>query len=307
MGKVYHRYTFCPTLRTGTFMKRHFIQSLLVTSIALTLAACGSSGSSETKPVVVENKPVENKPVENKPVENKPVENKPVENKPVEEKISLIIETPDGAKIDLSDKALGKISGEKTAYGELTGQHNEYSFYGLWKGNDGSSVLHYQGIEATDVPVSGKATYTGDAVWVSGLAGAASTGLLNMAIGSQIPGGNLVGKFLGIPSGFDVAGKVRHSGKTTLNVDFGQKTVDGSITFSVFNGDEFRRDITLQKTKLDGSKFSGKAEAGVFFNDVGTYEGALYGKGAPEAAGRVHFKDRADLDVVFGGKRSSVK
>lgn len=110
---------------------------------------------------------------------------------------------------------------------------------------------------------------------------------------------------MGIPSGFDVAGKVRHSGKTTLNVDFGQKTVDGSITFSVFNGDEFHRDITLQKTKLDGSKFSGKAS--VFLNDGGTYEGALYGKGAPEAAGRVHFKDRADLDVVFGGKRSSVK
>ena len=304
-------------------MKRRFIQSLLVTSIALGLTACGSSGSSDSKPTLavdgptdnhlVATKPTETKPTETKPAETKPVETKPVETKsaetPVEEeKISLMIEIPDGQRINLSDKPLGKLTNEKTVYGELTGQHNEYSFYGLWKGNDGSSVLHYQGIEATDVPVSGKATYTGDAVWVGGLGGAVATAGLNTAINTQLPVlGKLVGSMMGIPSGFDVAGKIKHSGKTILNVDFGQKTVDGSITFSVFNGDEFRRDITLQKTKLDGSKFSGKAEAGVFFNDGGIYEGALYGKGAPEAAGRVHFKDRADLDVVFGGKRSSVK
>ena len=208
-------------------MKRRFIQSLLVTSIALTLAACASGGAGTA-------------------------------------------ETPDGDKINLSGSPQGPVTAD-TSYGKLTGQNNEYSFYGLWVHNNGSEgELRYQGTAATDIPKSGKATYVGDAVWMG-----------------------------------SVLGGYNQGGSTTLNVDFGQKTVDGSITFSVLNGDEFRRDITLQKTKLDGSKFSGKA--GVFFNDGGTYEGALYGKGAPEAAGRVHFKDRADLDIVFGGKRSSVK
>lgn len=222
MGKVYHRYTFCPTLRKGTFMKRHFIQSLLVTSIALTLAACASGGAGTA-------------------------------------------ETPDGDKIDLSGSPQGTVTAD-TSYGNLTGQNNEYSFYGLWQSRNGSEYeLRYQGTAATDIPKSGKATYVGDAIWMG-----------------------------------SVLGSYNQGGSTTLNVDFGQKTVDGKIAFSALN-DLRSRDITLHKTQLDGSKFSGKAS--VLFNDGGTYEGALFGKGAKETAGMVKFKNDSDLNVVFGGKR----
>lgn len=175
-------------------------------------------------------------------------------------------ETPDGEKINLSISDKGTI-GAKTKEGKFFGQNNDSSFYGLWV-NDAETLreLRYQGEKATDIPKSGRATYKGDAVWLSGQ-------------------GN------GLQKG----------GITTLNVDFGAKTVDGSIKFSVSKGDELRRDITLNKGNLSGANFSGKAS--VLGNDSGRYNGILSGKGAKEAAGVVKFDNNSNLDVSFGGKR----
>lgn len=174
--------------------------------------------------------------------------------------------TPDGDKINLTLSPQGTVAG-KTSEGILLGQNNDSSFYGVWR-NDAETAreLRYQGTKATDLPKSGVAVYKGDAVWISGL-----------------------------DAGF------QKGGTTTLNVDFGQKTVDGSIKFSIFNGDELRRDITLHKGTLSGAEFSGRAS--VLGNNSGVYNGALYGEGAKEAAGLVQFSENSNLDVSFGGKK----
>ncbi len=175
-------------------------------------------------------------------------------------------ETPDGTKINLKDSPKGFVEA-KTDKGTLKGVNMDDSFYGAWlDDNKVFKELRYQGTQATDIPKSGSATYKGEAVYVSG---------------------------------YD--GNIKKGGQTILNVDFGQKTVDGKITFSVANGDEFRRDITLHKGSLSGAKFNGQAS--VLGNSGGRYEGGLFGKGASEAAGLVKFSNNSDLDVSFGGKK----
>lgn len=174
--------------------------------------------------------------------------------------------TPDGEKINLTLSPQGTVGG-KTKDGTLVGQNNLSSFYGVWK-NDSETLreLRYQGTEATNIPTSGKAVYKGDAVWLSGY-----------------------------DKGF------QQGGTTTLNVDFGNKTVDGKIAFSILNGDGLRRDITLHQGNLSGAKFNGQAS--VLGNAGGRYEGALFGEGAKEAAGLVQFENNSSLDVSFGGKK----
>ena len=174
--------------------------------------------------------------------------------------------TPDGTKIDLSNSPKGKIAAD-TINGILLGQNNESSFYGVWR-NDAQNKreLRFQGTGATNIPTSGIATYKGDAVWISG---------------------------------YDK--EFAQGGVTTVNVDFTNKTVEGDIKFSVFRGDELRRDIRLQKTDLRGAEFSGAAS--VSFNSGGTYSGALYGDNAKEVAGLVQFQNNPNLDVAFEGTK----
>lgn len=177
-----------------------------------------------------------------------------------------VAETPDGDKINLILGPEGAVTA-KTTEGRLLGQNNPNSFYGVWRNDDETlRELRYQGTLATNIPTSGKATYKGDAVWISGY-----------------------------DKGFE------KGGTTTLNVDFGQKTVDGSIKFSIFNGDELRRDITLHKGTLSGAEFNGKAS--VLGNSGGVYQGALFGDKATEAAGLVQFENNSTLDVSFGGTK----
>lgn len=171
---------------------------------------------------------------------------------------------PDGDKINLELSDKGFIGG-KTTYGTFKGMNNDHSFYGVWVNNAKTlSEVRFQGAEATNLP-RGSATYIGDAVWANGL-----------------------------------TGNIRRGGSTILNVDFDEKTVEGKIAFEALS-DIRSQDITLHQTKLDGSQFSGKAS--VLFNDNGTYEGALFGNGAKEAAGIVEFKKESELNTSFGGKR----
>lgn len=180
--------------------------------------------------------------------------------------LKLFTETPDGKEISLDLLSKGKVN-IKTTDGALLGVTNNHSFYGVWRSNNYSKkIVGYQGIEATNIPTSGTATYKGDATWVSGY-----------------------------DSGLE------KGGVTTLNVDFDNKTVNGAIKFSVWNGDEFRRDITLHKGTLSGAEFAGTAS--VLGNSGGQYSGALFGDGAKEAAGLVKFENNSSLDVAFGGTR----
>lgn len=173
--------------------------------------------------------------------------------------------TPDGDKINLTLSPNGTVTAN-TTYGNLTGQNNPNSFYGVWKHNSGDKYqLRYQGTEATDIPKTGKATYIGDAVWLSSL-----------------------------------TGDYRQGGSTTLNVDFAEKSVDGKIEFSLLN-DGRSQDITLHKGQLNGSHFSG--DASTILSSGGKYEGNLFGKNATEAAGIVNFGEGSSLNAAFGGKR----
>ncbi|QIW15901.1 hypothetical protein A4G20_05930 [Pasteurellaceae bacterium RH1A] len=171
-------------------------------------------------------------------------------------------QTPDGEKINLELSDKGQIGG-KTQEGIFVGQNNNASFYGAWQKDDKSlHELRYQGTK-TEILPRGSATYFGDSYWISGW-----------------------------------TGNVANGGKTRLDVDFDNKTIEGSIDYTLAEG---RRDITLHKTNLSGAEFSGKAS--VLLNDSGTYKGALFGKNAEEAAGLVEFSNNSSLNTSFGGKR----
>ena len=171
--------------------------------------------------------------------------------------------TPDNSKVDLTNSPKGDV-GAKTVDGELYGQNSNDSFYGIWL-NDSKTLkeVRYQGTEATNLP-SGSATYVGDAYWVSGTTGQPSKG-----------------------------------GKTTLNVDFDQKTVDGKVEFSLLT-DGRAQDITLHQTQLNGTEFKGRATT---LLQEGTYEGGLFGNGAKEAAGIATFSGDSSYNTSFGGIR----
>lgn len=172
-------------------------------------------------------------------------------------------QTPDGTRIDLTNSPKGDVSAN-TAGGKLYGKNQNDSFYGIWI-NDAQTVkeTRYQGTAATNLP-SGSATYVGEAYWVSGTSGQPAKG-----------------------------------GKTTLNVNFDQRSVDGKIEFSLFK-DGRTQDITLHKTTLNSTTFRGKATT---LLENGTYEGALFGNGAKEAAGVATFKNDSSYDTAFGGIR----
>lgn len=171
--------------------------------------------------------------------------------------------TPDNTNIDLTNSPKGDVGG-KTVDGEFYGQNSNDSFYGIWL-NDSKTLteVRYQGTAATNLP-SGSATYVGDAYWVSGTTGQPSKG-----------------------------------GKTTLNVDFDQKTVDGKVEFSLLT-DGRAQDIMLHKTQLNGTKFNGRATT---LLQEGSYEGGLFGNGAKEAAGIATFSSDSSYNTSFGGIR----
>ena len=169
-----------------------------------------------------------------------------------------VIETPDGDKYNLSISPKGWVTVE-TSTGRATGYNQNDSFYGSWVDDSKQRTeLKYQGNEATNIPKSGTATYYGNVVRVDGV------------------------------------GEIYNAGKSRLNVDFGNKVVDGKLEMSG------ARDVTLEKGNLHGAKFSGQAT--MLWNSGGTYRGTLMGNGATEAAGVVDFNN-STLDAVFGGKR----
>ena len=118
------------------------------------------------------------------------------------------------------------------------------------------SETFFQAVEPADssIPESGKATYKGNAIR------------------------------------YDMVSlRPKGAGETVLDVDFGQKKIEGKITT-----EDHRRNIILQQTDLlTRGTFSGKAVAEgnlIYPKDVeGTYEGVLVGPNAEEAAGAIRF------------------
>ena len=148
--------------------------------------------------------------------------------------------TPDDAHIDLSKEKKGSVV-INTPNGRLHGYNQYASFYGVWvDDNKAKRELRYRGDKTVNVPQSGKAVYHGNAVrWDS------------------------------------VKDQVLNNGESTLNVDFGERTVDGKI---IFKG--FRRDITLEEGALRGAEYKGTASV------VGDSKGRYEGKNRmPEASG----------------------
>lgn len=171
-------------------------------------------------------------------------------------------ETPDGTKINLTDSPKGDV-GAETTNGSLYGKNQNDSFYGIWTDDTKRiSQVRYQGTKATDIPISGTATYIGESYWLNGL-----------------------------------DNEIHKGGKTTLNADFNHKTISGKIEYS-FLRDARVQDITLHETSLNGAEFKGRAST--LLQD-GTYEGALFGKGAKEVAGVATFPGNAKYNTAFGG------
>lgn len=174
------------------------------------------------------------------------------------------VETLDGSIIDLELSPKGLLATE-TANGLLAGMNNDSSFYGVWMSNDLDQYeVRYQGVEATNIPTAGTAVYQGNAFWVN-----------------------------------NADGSLRQGGRTTLNVDFGNKSVEGAIAFANSSGNASRGDIALHKSTLSGAGFGGRAS--VADGLEGRYSGALYGDGATEAAGWVGFADATNSNIAFGG------
>lgn len=169
------------------------------------------------------------------------------------------IQVPDGKTYNLSNSPKGWVTAD-TNFGKFTGYNQNSSYYGAWV-DDSRQVreLTYQGTPATNIPQSGRATYLGNVVRVED-------------------------------------GSITDVGKSRLEVSFGEKTVQGSLTL-----DGLRRDVTLHKTDLNGAKFEGQAS--VLLNDGGMYRGVLMGDKATEVAGLVEFKNNPDLNSAFGGQR----
>lgn len=178
-------------------------------------------------------------------------------------KIPLVLETPDGTRINLASGPKGTVEA-KTDNGRVVGHNYTHAFYGVWLDNSKQlRSLHVQGIETpiSGIPTSGSATYYGNAVRLDSINGAPLT-----------------------------------DATSRINVHFGRKTVSGEITMP-----GLRRDITLHEGRLNGASYSGQAS--VIGNQSGLYEGKLYGPNANETAGIVKFRSNSDLDTAFGGKR----
>ena len=169
--------------------------------------------------------------------------------------------TADDANIDLSKAPKGSVV-LRTPNGKLHGYNQYASFYGVWVDDfSAKRELRYRGDKTENVPQSGKAVYEGYAVrWDT------------------------------------VKDEVKTNGTSKLNVDFGERTVDGEIRFK-----GSRRDITLHEGPLRGAEYRGTAS--VIGNDKGRYEGALYGENAKEPAGQVVFSNDTSLNTAFGGER----
>ena len=169
--------------------------------------------------------------------------------------------TADDANIDLSKAPKGSVV-LRTPNGKLHGYNQNASFYGLWVDDfNAKRELRYRGDKTENVPQSGKAVYHGNAVrWDT------------------------------------VKDQVYTNGESTLNVDFGERSVNGKI---ILPGP--RRDITLEEGALRGAEYKGTAS--VVGDSKGRYEGALYGENAQETAGQVVFPNDSSLNTSFGGTR----
>lgn len=128
-----------------------------------------------------------------------------------------------------------------------------HTFKGYITSYDSETFFQAVSLPDSVIPTSGKATYKGNAIR------------------------------------YDMVSlRPKGAGETVLDVDFGQKKIEGKITT-----EDHRRNIILQRTDLDGATFKGTAVAEgnlIYPKDVeGKYDGVLAGPNAEEVAGRVYF------------------
>lgn len=112
-------------------------------------------------------------------------------------KTQNVLKTPDDDKISLSISPTGFVT-VKTDTGTATGYNQKDSFYGAWLDDSQQfSQLSYQGVEATNIPTTGTATYVGNVIRAD-----ADIGIYN-------------------------------AGRSKLDVNFGTKTVQGYLELDV--------------------------------------------------------------------------
>lgn len=197
----------------------------------------------------------------------------------VENKKRLIV-VNEGNKVNVIDLAAlpkGDI-GVETNSGTFIGYNLDYSYYGAWI-NDGRFFheFKYGGLEPTNIPLEGKATYHGHAV--TALFEDSDRGIKREII----------------------------RGSSLLNIDFSNKVVNGVINIP---GKE-EQYIHLENGTLNKDTFLGTAYAdskqSLYDSNNGTFEGYLHGRDAKDMVGYVKFSDAPTLDTIFGGTRGEIK
>lgn len=108
-------------------------------------------------------------------------------------------------------------------------------------------------------------------------------------------------------------------GKSELIADFGNKTIQGTLTTdNRWWKLNFPRNISLEPTRIVGNSFNGTAIAQahlvVPISRTGKYEGKFYGPNAEEVAGRALFEGQAfwggsleDLNTSFSAERDAIR
>ncbi|MFZ7342955.1 factor H binding protein domain-containing protein [Avibacterium volantium] len=264
-----------------------FKLSLLTLSIGL-LAACGSGGGSGDSSVPAGN----NSSVNGNPTTDVSVKTDTksidlvAEQYKEQVKEAKRIQLADGTELELIDYPVGVVQ-KDVADGKVKGINLPYSVVGAWLPNnvkvDKEGVVIDPRVDQEDFDIFGLST-TKDQIPVSGVA--------------QYNGYSL--------------GAIA-SGKLQLNVDFGNKTVDGKLYERKFDNGQNLPDIILTKGVITQGAENIKEKDVMAFGGVATYKGvngiysgAFMGPNAEEVVGAVGSEEHGIYEA-FAGQRGDIK
>lgn len=153
----------------------------------------------------------------------------------------------------------GNINGLKYNGGVFGGTAHAYSRYGLVKDTSDNVFIYYQGNPTSTMPTTGTAKYNGYSV------------------------------------AYKQADGKTYTGNAAFDVDFGNKTVSGTLSnFKATSGSSTIANVSL-KANISGNSFSGK-------NGNVQTDGKFYGTNAAEMAGK--FSDSTTkIQGAFGAKK----
>ncbi|OOF38814.1 hypothetical protein BKK47_08295 [Rodentibacter mrazii] len=242
-----------------------------------------------------DNKPSNNKASDNKTSDNKTSDNKASDNQPQLERnktgeaiviskvddnvrtatlnlydttsinvdgVDIIIGLPD---IDIQDWTATIVEGRKLEV--CCGRYSDTRFGVSDSLNENSNgYMFYNGNPTQNMPTSGGATYSGDTI-------------------------------ISVRNVYGLEPKEYHRGSSEFNVDFGNKTLEGSLNIPNRNLQPVKVEINAQ---ISGNSFTGTTDSTTLSN--GQVEGKFYGNNAKEMAGLAQGNDQS-WNAAFGAAK----